>query len=284
MGTKQGRIVVHLLAAFLAVFAFLACTRDVSAKKTDYSPVFNASYYAERYPDLKAAYGTNANRLLTHFLIFGMSEGRQASEDFNVDVYRNNYPDLRAAFGEDKKQYYLHYLNYGIKEGRSGKGTVQAAPQAGWRGIPGTDHPSYEQAAAVLDSLGWNLGSAFNWSANLTYYGHGKADMPETGDPGTRWFASFGFNNHKGNCFVMAATFYEFAKLCGYAPRQVVGYVPSARGGVTIHSWVEIDEGGQTYVYDPDFQYNKKNAVSGFKLQYGQKGTWRYQDYHQMHE
>ena len=154
--------------------------------------------------------------------------------------------------------------------------------EADWRSIPGINDPSYEQAAGILDSLDWNIEDAFNWSAGLTYYGHGKADMPESPDPGIHWFAAFGFSNHKGNCFVMAATFYEFAKLCGYQPRQMCGMVPSRKGGLTIHSWVEIDQDGQTYVYDPDFQYNK--GLSGFGLQYGQQGTWRYQDYSQMSE
>ena len=85
------------------------------------SAVFSAKYYAEKYPDLKAAFGTDDVRLLRHFVEFGMGEGRQACVDFNVRTYRERYADLRQAFGDDLKAYYFHYLLHGYREGRSGK-------------------------------------------------------------------------------------------------------------------------------------------------------------------
>lgn len=84
----------------------------------DYSPVFNATYYAERYPDIKAAFGSDSGALLQHFVNYGMNEGRQAIETFNVNIYRSRYPDLQNAFGGRLKEYYLHYINYGKSEGR----------------------------------------------------------------------------------------------------------------------------------------------------------------------
>ena len=84
----------------------------------DYTPVFDAAFYLNKYPDLRAAFGTNEDAALQHFVNFGMSEGRQAKSTFNVYVYRNNYPDLQAAFGGNLKSYYLHYLNHGIRENR----------------------------------------------------------------------------------------------------------------------------------------------------------------------
>ena len=85
------------------------------------SAIFSADYYSEKYPDLKAAFGSDDLRLLQHFLEYGMSEGRQACADFNVLAYRERYDDLRQAFGEDIKAYYFHYLLHGCREGRSGK-------------------------------------------------------------------------------------------------------------------------------------------------------------------
>lgn len=143
------------------------------------------------------------------------------------------------------------------------------------------DRSVYPTAAGVLDSVGWDLKAAYYWSVNtLSYYGHGKPDMPENGSPGTRWFAEFGFSNHKGNCFVFAATFCEMARLLGYPCRQMYGQVPAARGGLTPHSWTEVDINGVTYVFDPEFHHaTKKN---GFMIGYGTPGTWRYTQYSPM--
>ncbi len=302
---RSGKKSVYMIAALLlAIVMFAFCGQRVhAANPAEYAPVFNAGYYADHYADVKAAYGYDTGLLLDHFIAYGMSEGRQASEEFNVYAYRARYADLNNAFGNDLKQYYIHYLHLGKREARiaTGDGTVPpATPTAvqtpaasggngqpitdgsNWQSIPGTSDPSYAKAAEILSSLNWDINKAFNWSAGLTYYGHGKKDMPEVADPGTNWFANYGYDNRKGNCFVMAATFFQFARLCGYAPRQMVGMVPSRKGGLTIHSWVEIDVDGKTYVYDPDFQMNR--GTSGFKLQYGQKGTWRYTDYRQMGE
>ena len=84
----------------------------------DYSAVYNYDYYLNRYPDLKAVYSGDPKGLLKHFVLAGMSEGRQGSEEFDVTAYRNRYPDLRKAFGNNLLSYYLHYINNGKAEGR----------------------------------------------------------------------------------------------------------------------------------------------------------------------
>ena len=85
----------------------------------DYALVFNPTYYANKYADLKAAYGTDATKLFQHFTKYGMQEKRQGSANFNVVTYMNRYPDLKNAFKENYPAYYTHYINYGYKEGRS---------------------------------------------------------------------------------------------------------------------------------------------------------------------
>lgn len=87
-----------------------------------YSAVFDAAYYADRYPDLKAAYGGDESALLQHFIQYGMAEGRQGSSQFDVYSYKNLYPDLRAAFGNNLKSYYMHYISSGKAEGRKATG------------------------------------------------------------------------------------------------------------------------------------------------------------------
>jgi len=51
--------------------------------------VFDAEYYANRYPDLKAAYGMDEDKLYDHFVNYGIEEGRSASPYFDVKVYMN---------------------------------------------------------------------------------------------------------------------------------------------------------------------------------------------------
>lgn len=101
----------------------------------DYASVYNFDYYMSTYSDLRSAYANNAEGALAHFVNFGMSEGRQGSEEFNVHTYRARYADLRSGFGNDLKGYYLHYLNHGKTEGRSGAGTATLVPITTYQGI-----------------------------------------------------------------------------------------------------------------------------------------------------
>jgi hypothetical protein len=101
----------------------------------DYSAVYNSSYYLNNNPDLKTAYSNNASAALAHFVIYGMKEGRQASDSFNVTSYRDRYQDLRKAFGTNLPAYYLHYINYGKAEGRIATGNVTISYITDYNGI-----------------------------------------------------------------------------------------------------------------------------------------------------
>jgi len=133
----------------------------------------------------------------------------------------------------------------------------------------------FPQAVSVLNSVGWNLKAAFNWSAGMKYYGH-NSSMPSYPDSThtASWFASYGFNNYKGNCIVMACTFYQMAKELGYDCRVIHGSVVGRSGKYVPHAWTEIDIDGTTYVFDPNF--TNETGRNGYKIKYGQSGTWRY--------
>ena len=88
-------------------------------KGIDYSAVYDFQYYVTMNPDVKNAFGLDENKVLEHFVIYGMKEGRQAKGDFIVHKYKARYGDLQAAYGNDLKSYYLHYINYGKREGRT---------------------------------------------------------------------------------------------------------------------------------------------------------------------
>lgn len=89
--------------------------------KVDYAPIFNPTYYANKYPDVVKVYGKTPYKLFLHFAQYGMKEGRFGCDSFNVNNYKNRYADLRKAFKDDLSLYYKHYVEFGIKEGRNGR-------------------------------------------------------------------------------------------------------------------------------------------------------------------
>lgn len=93
--------------------------------------LFNATEYAEMYPDVVAAVGTDEDALWNHFVNYGLAEGRNINRSFNVFAYRASYADLRKEFGNNLASYYEHYVLCGKEEGRA-LVTVEAAQKAGF--------------------------------------------------------------------------------------------------------------------------------------------------------
>lgn len=139
----------------------------------------------------------------------------------------------------------------------------------------GVYNEAYQGAYNVLNQVGWNLRAAYNWSANLPYVNYSNDPSP-----GSKNFAIHGFKTKTGDCYVMAGTFYYMAKLLGYDAHQIAGYVPLRSGNMGVHSWVEIDINGSTYVFDPDFTH--ESGRNGYQISYGMSGTWRYSNYYRM--
>ena len=85
---------------------------------------FDATKYANYYPDLKAAYGSNTSALTTHYIQHGLFEGRtpcgsdMPSCKFDALTYANLNPDLKAAYGSNTSALTTHYTQHGIAEGR----------------------------------------------------------------------------------------------------------------------------------------------------------------------
>ena len=118
-------ILVSASVLFSAQFSMQA---QAAGAADAYAAIFDAAFYAAKYPDLKAVYGTDETALLTHFLTKGMAEGRQGNADFDVHYYMSAYPDLKAVFGNQLTLYYTHYMSAGKAEGRLGHAAA-AAPQ-----------------------------------------------------------------------------------------------------------------------------------------------------------
>lgn len=122
-----------LATSILAGCLFLGCSATaIAAPKTmPDGTVFDAEFYANTYPDVKAAFGNDETALYNHYVQHGKAEGRKATasstattastayqDNFDPVFYANTYPDVKAAFGNDTAALYNHYLNNGKKEGR----------------------------------------------------------------------------------------------------------------------------------------------------------------------
>lgn len=87
----------------------------------EYSPVFDADFYYNKYEDLQRFVGKSPELLFNHFKTHGMAESRVASSEFDVNIYYGKYADLREEYEENYPEYYKHYLAFGKKEGRTAK-------------------------------------------------------------------------------------------------------------------------------------------------------------------
>lgn len=76
-----------------------------------YEAVFDAHYYYDNNPDIAQVIGIDMYDLFSHFLEFGMSEGRRGNSDFDVFSYIEANPQLKDIYGDDLKAYYLHYTD-----------------------------------------------------------------------------------------------------------------------------------------------------------------------------
>ncbi|MCQ2521063.1 MAG: GDSL-type esterase/lipase family protein [Lachnospiraceae bacterium] len=123
------------IVAVICVLVCLVPLFPVDAKADGtflYDHVFQADYYAQMNPDVQMVYGNDATALFSHFILYGMQEGREASPEFNVYAYASRYPDLVMTFGMNLPAYYMHYIEHGYAEGRiatvSGEAYVREEP------------------------------------------------------------------------------------------------------------------------------------------------------------
>lgn len=74
------------------------------------------------------------------------------------------------------------------------------------------------------------------------------------------------------DCYAFSSCFACLARALGYDAKVVNGYVPSRSKGWASHSWVEIKQGGTTYVYDPDLGHSIP-SVNFYAFTYGNAPT-----------
>jgi hypothetical protein len=141
-----------LVEAAEAQKALDAAEALITQEKNELRSSFDASYYLEKYPDVKTAYGNNNELALDHYVRFGKAEGRsdvneaevqrlietaeaqkalEAAEalitqeknelrnTFDASYYLEKYPDVKTAYGNNNELALDHYVRFGKAEGRS---------------------------------------------------------------------------------------------------------------------------------------------------------------------
>ena len=152
----------------MAVAAVLCCEMTVSAQ-TKIMPdgtAFDAQYYADTYPDVKAAFGTDEQALYRHYVEHGRAEGRRAiapddsgqgaltvgiPADFDAAYYAQSNPDVTAVYGTDPAALYRHYIEHGKAEGRSANGNGAADVRTAQTAAKGNDQNAVR---AQVNALG----------------------------------------------------------------------------------------------------------------------------------
>lgn len=109
--------------ALLIAFASILPTVPVAVNAATANPqsleeLFDAQFYALKYPDVASAIGNDEKALFEHFVEHGINEGRTCSPYLNVAQYRANYPDVAITLDHHWDDIVKHYFTYGIKEGR----------------------------------------------------------------------------------------------------------------------------------------------------------------------
>lgn len=129
------------------------------------------------------------------------------------------------------------------------------------------------KATNVLDSIGWNLQAAFNYSVMH------HIDDEENGDQTSSHYFLKGVSQGQGNCYVMAGTFCTLARTLGYDAVQISGGVLNRHGTYNAHSWVEING----LVYDASYQSGThRNGFGIPKIGASGSGQWVYKNYRTM--
>ena len=110
-----------MLITFTTLYINVEASNGLTLSNFDYVR------YADTYPDLKQAYGYDAQKLYTHYITLGKPEGRigmrtKASyldySNFDAARYAAENPDVMAAVGSSRNALYKHFKEFGQFEGR----------------------------------------------------------------------------------------------------------------------------------------------------------------------
>lgn len=150
--------------------------------------------------------------------------------------------------------------------GKSGKGVKKTAAQAYAINL-------IKKLCSSKDSGQEKLRKGFLY---MVYHYHYAIKPGFVAPANSSWVQDFAYNiytTHSGRCYSFAAAFGVYAKEVGYTVRVINASTHGINGGYVPHAWVEVVQGGYTYVYDPELAYQTGNVSSYYKRTYASTGA-----------
>ena len=102
------------LSVFLAAIMLLSLFVIPASAASTPKYLFDHVWYADKYSDLKAAYGYDYTKLWNHWNSYGKREGRSPSPCYEPDVYLAANSDLQRAIGKNYIALYNHFSTCGV--------------------------------------------------------------------------------------------------------------------------------------------------------------------------
>lgn len=90
--------------------------RPAVYEDTDYGLVFDAAYYAARYPEVVAAVGEDARALLAYYVEEGMAQGQMANAFFDPEEVLRQVPDLAVLLADDDAAVAAYFMEVGYED------------------------------------------------------------------------------------------------------------------------------------------------------------------------
>lgn len=172
--------------------------------------LFDPTFYRLAYSDLAAL---NDEQLQSHFLNYGLSEGRRFSPLVDLDFYQLANPDLAAAGLTTPQQLLEHLQTFGVTEGRSFSPLVDLdfyiATNPDIAQAFGGDRI---QSLQHLIAMGLNEQRSFSPLFDLEYYAYRNPDLAEAGLSGQQLlehFELFGISENRHFSLVFDPEYYR---------------------------------------------------------------------------
>lgn len=141
--------------------------------------LFDSTFYAYTYIDLRNAFGFDSGALKNHWKTYGINEGRVASPFFDAGWYLENNPDVAAVYGSNNcAGAYSHFVTYGFNEGRQGSpyfsATYYLNKYSDLKAAFGSD---YLAAARHFLTYGLSEGRQASAQFNISVYNENNPDV-----------------------------------------------------------------------------------------------------------
>ena len=258
---------VTLLLVFALAFSAFTPLHAATQKPVDYSPVFDAEYYYNTYPDLHQSVKNTPSALLAHFTSVGMKEGRSGNASFNVRAYMANNLDLLPIYGvKDLSIYYLHYITTGKAEGRSAVYKDGAQPPEGALSSYSTTYDvtedravNVELAASNINGLVIEPGKKFSFSNSIDSRTLANGYVVAPSFASGRVVSSVG-----GGICQVSSTIHVAMLLAGISPTQryahslPVDYVPRGLDSAIVEGYKDL-----TFTNNFDYAIRINATVEG---------------------